>query len=63
MTHLDLLQATYDRMLLAQHTLNDTGDIDSPDLDRAMVFLKEATYLVEDKLKRELKSRTYDKGE
>jgi len=57
MTHLDLLQATFDRMLMAQHTLNDTGDIDSPDLDRAMVFLKEATYLVEYRLKEELKKR------
>jgi len=44
-------------MLMAQHTLNDTGDIDSPDLDRAMVFLKEATYLVEYRLKEELKKR------
>jgi len=42
---------------MAQHTLNDTGDIDSPDLDRAMVFLKEATYLVEYRLKEELKKR------
>ena len=57
MTHLDLLQATFDRMLMAQHTLNDTGDIDSPYLDRAMVFLKEATYLVEYRLKEELKKR------
>lgn len=57
MTHIDLLQVTFDRMLMAQNTLNDTGDEDNHKLDEAMALLKDATNIVEGELLKQLECR------